>query len=460
MELATAEALLTEAAAVEELDKAVAAKLYADAALASLGSDVAAAKHAAENSLRLASDAGAEAAMHAMLAAAAVAVADGRAAEAERFARAGLARLEDVDPDESVVMLHQFSVVLFYLEEYAQARLLLERASVLARGGRSRPWLAIVLDTIAVIDQRTGRLSSATAKSLEALRLARESRDELQMASCLTTLAGIDAVQGRERSCRERARKAAALVPSDHLVHLWAALACAQLDLALGRPAAVVEVAPRLDAAFERIGGYPSLLALWLPVLIESHRHLGDVDAADAALLRLIVASDEAPSAGVRAITARCRGLIASAPDALPWFELALELHLDSPRPFERARTELCYGERLRRSRRPSEARLQLESALATFEQLRATPWAERARRELGAAAPRRRGSEPTETLTNHERQVAALVTSGASNREAAAALFVTPKTIEHHLTSIYAKLGIRSRTQLARILLTSRSHG
>ena len=119
--------------------------------------------------------------------------------------------------------------------------------------------------------------------------------------------------------------------------------------------------------------------------------------------------------------------------------------------PFERARTELSYGARLRRSKRIGPAREQLRSALDVFQRLLAEPWAARARRELVTRSARRAaGSEVEALLTAHELQVAVLIGRGATNREAAATLFVSPKTIEYHLASIYRKLGVRSRTELA----------
>jgi DNA-binding NarL/FixJ family response regulator len=126
--------------------------------------------------------------------------------------------------------------------------------------------------------------------------------------------------------------------------------------------------------------------------------------------------------------------------------------------PFERARTELCFGERLRRERRRSEAREPLRRALAGFELLGAQPWADRARREIGATGERARRREPStaDQLTPQELQVARLVAEGSSNKEAASALFVTPRTIETHLGHAYRKLGIRSRVELARSLRES----
>ncbi|WP_201447264.1 helix-turn-helix transcriptional regulator [Conexibacter woesei] len=128
--------------------------------------------------------------------------------------------------------------------------------------------------------------------------------------------------------------------------------------------------------------------------------------------------------------------------------------------PFERARSELVLGERLRRARRRADARAPLTRALRAFEQIGAEPWAQRARTELratggpagagaGAAAAERQAT-PVGELTPHELQVALLVAEGRTNRDVGSALFLSPKTIEHHLSAIYRKLGLRSRAQLA----------
>jgi DNA-binding NarL/FixJ family response regulator len=135
-------------------------------------------------------------------------------------------------------------------------------------------------------------------------------------------------------------------------------------------------------------------------------------------------------------------------------FAQALRLHDDLPMPLLRARALLCLGERLRRARRRADARTPLRQALAVFEELGAADWAARARSELRAAggmapAPARR---ELEALTPHEIQVARLVAEGRTNREVAAALFLAPKTIEHHLSTIFRKLDVKRRTELARV--------
>jgi DNA-binding NarL/FixJ family response regulator len=117
--------------------------------------------------------------------------------------------------------------------------------------------------------------------------------------------------------------------------------------------------------------------------------------------------------------------------------------------PFELARTQLCAGEQLRRARRRADARPHLAAAHATFAALGAEQWATRAASELRAAGERRGGRSPNELLTVRERDVCTLVAGGATNREAAAALHVSPRTVEHHLRVAYRKLGVRSRTEM-----------
>lgn len=113
------------------------------------------------------------------------------------------------------------------------------------------------------------------------------------------------------------------------------------------------------------------------------------------------------------------------------------------------------HGERLRRARRRTEARGQLERALATYERVGAEPWAERARSELRANGDRPRPihSGAVAELTAQELQVALAVSHGATNREAATALFLSPKTVEAHLGRAHRKLGAHSRTELTRLL-------
>jgi DNA-binding NarL/FixJ family response regulator len=130
---------------------------------------------------------------------------------------------------------------------------------------------------------------------------------------------------------------------------------------------------------------------------------------------------------------------------------------LDGARPLDAARIHLHYGEHLRRERRRIDARVHLREAFDGFDRLGVEPWAERARRELRATGEtaRKRDVSPLAELTPQELQVARLVGEGATNKAVAAQLFVSPKTVEFHLTRVYRKLDVRSRTELVRRLIT-----
>ena len=154
------------------------------------------------------------------------------------------------------------------------------------------------------------------------------------------------------------------------------------------------------------------------------------------------------------ALVARCRGQLAEDDEAADaYFGEALSLHDRVEDRFQRARTLLVYGERLRRAGRRKESRERLREANAVFEELEAKPWAERARRELRASGERlrRATADPGDELTPQERQVALQVAEGRSNKEVAAVLFLSPKTVEFHLSRIYRKLDLSSRAELIR---------
>lgn len=148
----------------------------------------------------------------------------------------------------------------------------------------------------------------------------------------------------------------------------------------------------------------------------------------------------------------RCRGLVAAArgeiQEACALLEQAISRHEAVGDPFGRARSSLALGIVRRRTRQRRRAREAIESALAEFEAIGATGWAANARAELGRIGGRTR--EPG--LTAAERRVAKLVAEGRTNREVAAELFLGERTVETHLTHVYAKLGIRSRAELARV--------
>jgi DNA-binding CsgD family transcriptional regulator len=153
------------------------------------------------------------------------------------------------------------------------------------------------------------------------------------------------------------------------------------------------------------------------------------------------------------------RALLAEPADVPALFEAALAHHTDAAahgggRPYDRARTELAYGEFLRRSQHRVDARPHLRAALETFEDLRAEPLAARASQELRASGETSRKRDPSTqlTLTPMERQVAGLVRQGLSNKDIAAQCWVSPRTVAFHLRNIFTKAGVTSRGELAQL--------
>jgi ATP/maltotriose-dependent transcriptional regulator MalT len=169
----------------------------------------------------------------------------------------------------------------------------------------------------------------------------------------------------------------------------------------------------------------------------------------------------ELARASALAACARCRGLLAAATgrvdEALAAYEEALEWHAQVELPLDRGRTLLALGAAQRRAKRRREARRTLEEALATFERIGAALWAERARAELRRISGR---APAAGALTPAEERVAALVCAGKTNREVAAALYLSERTVEGHLSRIFGKVGIAHRSQLGPALAARQTQG
>ena len=196
-------------------------------------------------------------------------------------------------------------------------------------------------------------------------------------------------------------------------------------------------------------------LRYWRGDYVEALLELGRIDEALAVLNDWERAAERVGRGWVIAHATRCRGLVAAArneiDDAVRTLEEAVLKHEAAGDPFGRARALLALGVVRRRARQKRPAREAIEEALAGFETLGAVGWAERSRVELGRVGGRTR----VEGLTPAERRVATLVAEGKTNREVASALFLGERTVASHLTHIYAKLGVRSRTELARKIQT-----
>ncbi|MGY2067649.1 AAA family ATPase [Blastococcus sp. SYSU DS0619] len=182
----------------------------------------------------------------------------------------------------------------------------------------------------------------------------------------------------------------------------------------------------------------------------------GRTDLAGAWLAEVEEFAAATGTAPAVAVTEHGRALLTGGPDAEKHFLAALDAHAASPRMPDRARTQLAFGEHLRRARRRVDAREHLRAALTVFEELGAAPYAERAAQELRASGEtaRRRDVTTTTELTAQERQVAGLVRQGLSNRDVAARLFVSPRTVDFHLRNVFNKLGVASRAELTALPL------
>jgi DNA-binding CsgD family transcriptional regulator len=225
------------------------------------------------------------------------------------------------------------------------------------------------------------------------------------------------------------------------------------LELSLGNVTAALEHLRPLPGQVAQIGdGDPSLYPV-LPEVIEALVAVGGLEEARAHVARLEERGATLQSTWAHVQAARGRALVSAAegrlPEAIAEFEEALARHERLPSPFERARTLVGYGATLRRAKQKRAAREALAEAAAIFDGLEAPLWAARARAE----AERISGRRSTTGLTPTEQRVARLAADGLANKEIAAALFISTKTVEQNLSSAYGKLGIRSRTQLGRVL-------
>ncbi len=362
--------------------------------------------------------------------------------------------IDETDSIWPAVQLIQCAVVFLWLEEYDTARGLLERLIARARAASASGALGYPLCHLSEVDFRTGRWLEAYAGAAEAARLARELGQPVTLEYALICLAWVEAGLGRELDCRRHIASALELAGQEGTtIAAYSTAILGLLELGLGNSAEAIDQLRRLLDFYdqEKIEVVEHSVFQSVPNLIEACVHVGALAEAEEALADFAAAGQRTHRIWTMATAARCRGILADT-DFEVHFQEALRLHGRTPTPFERARTELCYGERLRRAKRRAEARGQLRSALDTFERLGAAPWADRARNELRATgeATRRREGPALEQLTMQELQVAHKVAAGATNREVATALFLSPKTIEAHLGRVYSKLGLRSRTELA----------
>jgi len=343
--------------------------------------------------------------------------------------------------------------ILFWSCRFEDARSLLETMYE-QWSERDERQAAYALWYLSLVEIREGRYLEAAELAERARRLSGQyARDEVEAPQSLYPLTLAASHRGELERARALAAETCRLVEHHRsrssapaamfaVVELWSG----ELEAAVGRFRAAEMVTDAPDLA------EPSM-CWWRAEQIEALLEAGFEDEAVDRLDAWEAAARRLQRDWVLAHTTRCHGLVAAArgdvDEALVLLSDAVGRHDAVGDPFGRARALLALGVTRRRARQKRPARDAIESAEAAFEALGAAGWAQRARDELGAIGGRTR----SDGLTPAERRVADLVAAGRTNAEVASTLFLAERTVASHLTRVYSKLGVRSRTELARKL-------
>jgi DNA-binding CsgD family transcriptional regulator len=349
---------------------------------------------------------------------------------------------------------------LMWVDELDEARLLL--LSLLERAYErveesGLPW---VLAQLAYVEYYSGHWREATERADDAMALALQTSQNPQRLYALGVRALVRSTQGDIEGARADAEAVlgSARDQGVMIATILAVSALGLLELGLGRCEAAYRLFAPLDEQLEQGGVREPGSARFMTDEVEALIGLGRVDEAEVVLERVEGRARTLDRASMLAACLRCRGLVAAArgdlDGALASLEQAVQQHDRAPIPFDRARTLLALGSIQRRARLKRSARTTLDEARGVFEALAAQVWAERAQAEIARIGGR---GPATAELTPSERRIASLVAEGRSNKEVAGALVVTVKTVESHLSRIYAKLGIHSRAELAHRFATER---
>jgi len=343
---------------------------------------------------------------------------------------------------------------LKYTDEFDAARTWMERAHQAAIDEGDEGSLPYALSHLPELELWTGNWARARELAQTHLALAAEHGLESQRRQATYNLALVDVHAGRVEAARSAI--ADVLAAARREGDTWAVSSLepllGMLALSLGDDAAAAAHMREATRLRDEMG--QASPRRFDADLVEALVGLGDLTAAAAVADAMDRRAETFRLHSAKALAHRARALIVAAQgdpaEAVELIDRALAEHDIVPIPFDRARTLLALG-RIRRRRRERAAAVDaFGKALATFEALGAAVWADRARAELERVTLRRAHGD---RLTEGERRVAELVASGHTNREVAATLYVSPKTVEANLARAYSKLGIRSRAQLGAAL-------
>jgi DNA-binding CsgD family transcriptional regulator len=308
------------------------------------------------------------------------------------------------------------------------------------------------------VELRAGHFTAAAEYADRAREMTFQySLDGRDDPASLMQVALVAAHRGRLDEAREAADHGRTLADEMPVYSAVCEVALGLVELWSGDPPEAVSHFALAEEVFGAVEMSEPALRWWRPDYVEALLELGDVDTAVTLLDEWERDASRLRRECVLAQVARGRGLVAAArgevEEALSLLDRAVSLLEAVGDPFGQARALLALGIVRRRARQKRAAREAFETAVAAFAEMGAAGWAEKARAELGRIGGRTRA----EGLTAAERRVAALVAAGRTNREVAAELFLGERTVESHLSRVYTKLGVRSRTELARRLPSTR---
>ncbi len=329
----------------------------------------------------------------------------------------------------------------------------LVRAVALCRDRALLDLLPVSLTLLGLLEARAGRLREAQEALTESYELARSLGDLSELAVSAGRIAWVEGLLGDEEACREHTLEGHRLLERSGIPRPWGQTGMGLLELSRGNHELTIDLLEEVVRV--RGGNVAGEVLTPRPIFSSLGEAYARAGRGDEIRERHAMYLDEARRSGradALAPALRVQGLLDADETC---FDEAFAWHEVWGNAFEEGLTQFAYGELLRRRKRRADARIRLQAALDAFEGVGAVLWAERARNELRAtgARARRRTPDTRDDLTPQERRVAALVAEGLTNREVAARLFLSPKTIETHLGNVYRKLGVRSRLQLAHAL-------